>query len=78
MILGFKVAAPLFSGFMVGTPNRMGSILAGVNRELLEKSAAGMNIRKPSQVGNDPTSVGFATSARAKCALIVLPMISRD
>jgi len=25
---------------------------AGVNRELLENSAAGMNIRKPSQVGN--------------------------
>jgi hypothetical protein len=28
--------------------------------------------RKPSQVGSEPTSVGFATSARAECAFIVL------
>jgi hypothetical protein len=44
---------------------------AGVNRELLMNSAAGVNIRKPSQVGI-PTSVGFATSAHAKCAFLVL------
>jgi hypothetical protein len=29
--------------------------------------------REPSQVGKRPTSVGFATSARAKCAFIVAP-----
>jgi len=47
----------------------------GVNRELLENSAVGMKlIRKPSQVGL-PTSVGFATSAHAKCAFLVLPKV---
>jgi hypothetical protein len=50
---------------------------AGVNRELLMNSAVGVNIRKPSQVGI-PTSVGFATSAHAKCAFLVLQKISRD
>jgi hypothetical protein len=49
-----------------------GRVPAGVNRELLENSAVGMKlIRKPSQVGL-PTSVGFATSAHAKCAFLVL------
>ena len=48
---------------------------AGVNRELLENSAVGMKlIRKPSQVGL-PTSVGFATSAHAKCAFLVLQKV---
>jgi hypothetical protein len=48
-------------------------VRTGINKELLEKSAAGMKlIRKPSQVGSVPTSVGFATSAHAKCAFIVL------
>ena len=48
-------------------------MLAGVSREEFEKSAAGMKLiseTQPSWVG--PTSVGFATSARAKCAFIVL------
>ena len=49
-----------------------GRVPAGVNRELLKNSAVGMKlIRKPSQVGL-PTSVGFATSAHAKCAFLVL------
>ena len=72
--LGFKIAVRLFAGWFdmtlgtkVGTP--------GVNRELLENSAVGMKlIRKPSQVGL-PTSVGFATSAHAKCAFLVLQKV---
>ena len=49
---------------------------AGVNRELLEKSgAAGWKlIGNPAKLGL-PTSVGFATSAHAKCAFIVLQKI---
>ena len=50
-----------------------GRVPTGINGELLEKSAAGMKlIRKPSQVGSAPTSVGFATSAHAECAFVVL------
>ena len=51
-----------------------GRVPAGVNKKLLEKSAAaGMKL-----IGNPaklvlPTSVGFATSAHAKCAFIVAP-----
>ena len=74
---GFKVAVRLFVGVLDMTP-RAGRVPAGVNRELLENSAAGLKlIRKPSQVGL-PTSVGFATSAHAKCAFLVLQKISRD
>ena len=105
MVVGFKVVIPLSFGFVVGTPNRMGSVLAGgnkvllgnrrlsrdnrellvLNRELLDinretvDEICGRNEHsetQPSWYG--PTSVGFATSARAKCAFIVLPMISRD
>jgi hypothetical protein len=72
-VVDFKVAVPLLIRLVVGTPGRMGRVLAGVSKELLEKSAAGMKLiseTQPSWVG--PTSVGFATSARAKCAFIVL------
>ena len=52
---------------------------AGVNRELLENSgAAGLKL-----IGNPAKLVktnfcGFATSAHAKCAFLVLQKISRD
>ena len=73
VVVGFKVAVPLLSGLVVETPSRRGSVLAGVSKDKFEKSAAGMKLiseTQPSWVG--PTSVGFATSARAKCAFIVL------
>ena len=61
------------------TPPCIGRVPAGVNRALLKMcAAAGLKlIRKPSQVGSLPTSVGFATSAHAKCAFVVLQKISR-
>jgi hypothetical protein len=67
------VAIRLFVKLFDITAARKGGVPAGVNSELLEKcAAAGMKlIRKPSQVGI-PTSVGFATSAHAKCAFLVL------
>jgi len=79
-VLGFKVVIRLLVGLMDMTAARIGRVPAGVNRYLLEKcAAAGLKlIRKPSQVGELPTSVGFATSAHAKCAFIVLQKISRD
>jgi hypothetical protein len=57
-------------------PSKGRGAAAGVNAGLMEKFAtAGMKIiRKPSQVGT-PTSVGFATSAHAKCAFVVLQKI---
>jgi len=61
------------------TPVCVGRVPAGVNRKLLEKSAAaGMKL-----IGNPAKLVianfcGFATSAHAKCAFIVLLKISRD
>ena len=73
----FKVVIRLLVGLMDMTAARIGRVLAGVNKELLKKSAAaGLKlIRKPSQVGELPTSVGFATSAHAKCAFVVLQKI---
>jgi len=47
---GFKVAVRVFVGWLGMTLGK-GRDPTGVNRELLENSAAGMNIRKPSQVG---------------------------
>jgi len=76
-VVGFKVAFRLFVGWLDMTLGK-GRVPGGVNRGLLENSAVGMKlIRKPSQVGL-PTSVGFATSAHAKCAFLVLQKISRD
>ena len=53
--MGFKFAVPLLFGLMVGTPSRRGSVLAGVSKEELEKSAAGMKLiseTQPSWVGD--------------------------
>jgi len=70
-VVGFKVAVRLFVGWLDMTLGKKAGTRRGVNRELLENSAVGMKlIRKPSQVGL-PTSVGFATSAHAKCAFLV-------
>jgi len=73
----FTFAIRLFVKLSDITAARKGGVPAGVNSELLEKcAAAGMKlIRKPSQVGLLPTSVGFATSAHAKCAFFVLQKI---
>ena len=77
-VVGFKGTVRLFEGWLHMTLGKKVGTPAGVNRELLESSAVGMKlIRKPSQVGL-PTSVGFATSAHAKCAFLVLQKISRD
>ena len=71
-MFGFKVAVRLFEGWLGMTLGKKVGNPAGVNRELLEIFAVGMKlIRKPSQVGL-PTSVGFATSAHAECAFLVL------
>ena len=52
VVVEFKVAVPLLLALVVGTPSRSGSVLAGVSKDVVEKSAAGMKlIRKPSQVG---------------------------
>ena len=73
VVFGFKVAAPSLLGLVVGTPGRRGSVLAGVSKDVLEKSAAGMKLISETQPSwCRPTSVGFATSARAKCAFLVL------
>ena len=51
-VVGFKVAVRLFAGWSDMTLGKQVGNPAGVNRELLENSAAGMKlIRKPSQVG---------------------------
>jgi hypothetical protein len=73
----FKVAIRLFVRLLDMTAANEGRGAAGINKKLMEKSAAaGMKlIREPSQVGSSPTSVGFATSAHAKCAFIVLQKI---
>jgi hypothetical protein len=64
---------------MIGKTNLIGSVLAGVEEEPLEKSAAGTNEHSETQPSwLRPTSVGFATSARAKCAFLVLQEFSRD
>jgi hypothetical protein len=53
-VVGFKVAIRLVVGLMGITAARKGRVLAGVNKEVLKKSAAaGLKlIRKPSQVGD--------------------------
>ena len=73
VFVGVKFVVPLLFESVCETPSRRGTVLAGLSREEFEKSAAGMKLiseTQPSWV--DPTSVGFATSARAKCAFIVL------
>ena len=75
--LVFKVAIRFFVGWLGMTPVCRGA--AGINRELLEMSgAAGLKlIGNPAKLER-PTSVGFATSAHAKCAFIVAPKELRD
>jgi hypothetical protein len=53
-VVGFKVVIRLLVGLIDMTAARKGRVLAGVNKEELEKSAAaGLKlIRKPSQVGD--------------------------
>ena len=75
----FKVAVRLFVGLLDMTPVCVGRVPAGVDRKLLEKSAAaGMKlIGNPAKLVN-ANFCGFATSAHAKCAFLVLQKISRD
>ena len=77
--MGFKFEVPLLFGLVVGTPSRSGSVLAGVSKELLEKSAAGMKLISETQ----PSWVG--TNFRRLCdlrsrevCLYRAPVFSRD
>src|SRR5204863_5703908 len=75
VFLWIKVLVPLsvrllLTALILGVKSAGGSI----NRGLLRKSGtAGMKlIGNPAKLVSLPTSVGFATSARAKCAFVVL------
>jgi hypothetical protein len=77
--LGFKVAVPLLLGLVVATPGRRDSVLAGVSKERLEKSAAGMKLiseTQPSWVGANFRRLCDLRS-REVC-LYRAPVISRD
>jgi len=79
VVVGFKVAVPLLLGLVVGTPSRSGSVLAGVSKDELEKSAAGMKLiseTQPSWVGANFRRLCDLRS-REVC-LYRAPVISRD
>jgi hypothetical protein len=65
-----------FDEFHLGSRFRMHEGIGPFAWKVIGRYGRNEAHREPSQVGDDPTSVGFATSAHAKCAFIVLQYLA--